>query len=79
MDTLETFRPTHIVTFYGIRCEWDDYTQSLRACRVWLDWIVLAIAGLHVAFALLMGRDVAFPLRVIRELRETAAKAGEGR
>lgn len=68
MTELDDFTPTHIVSFYGIRCEWDEHQQALRACRPWQDILVTVIAGLHIFVAVMIGRKCTFSLRIICEL-----------
>ncbi len=43
--------PTHVMSFYGLKCWWNDETNELAAYRPWLDWLVPVLGQLHCAFS----------------------------
>lgn len=65
--------PTHLVSFYGLRCYLDDQTGSLWAVRVWLDWLIPWICAAHnvaetISATIIPGwESQGFPYRVLKE------------
>ncbi len=66
---IHPINPTHVVSFYGLTCFWNDETNELAAFRSWLDWLVPVLGQLHCAFSWACGVDRPFPLRIVWRLR----------
>lgn len=66
--TEKTPKPTHKISFYGVRCYYSDITGELWGCnRVW-DWLVPVATGFHNYFvAPFQAEPTGFPFRVIEE------------
>lgn len=69
-----TDKPTHLVSFYGLRCYFDEHTDALWATRAWLEWLVPVLCHLHNAAVTVTCvccpsfEPKGFPVRLIRTL-----------
>ena len=66
------FKPTHKISFYGVRCWYNDNTGDLCGVNWLCDYLVMAVSWLHNFVALCFPGvgERGFPFRVIEEYEE---------
>ena len=71
----EEFFPTHMVSFYGLKCMYNDRHKTLWAFRGWLDFMIPVLSFVHNLVADMTHlawpwfQPKGFPLKVLAEYR----------
>ena len=65
---MDEMKPTHLVSFYGIKCYMDDNTGTMWGANRIYDAMIPVAAMIHNAFCMLApgAGDRGFPLRVLK-------------
>ena len=65
----DALKPTHKVSFYGVRCYWDCHTGDLWGCNWFWELLVPVVAELHNLGATIYppAGEHGFPLYILEE------------